>query len=968
MNKRNMNENGFETSIVNYLLQVNGYEEGYNQDYDKDYAIDMGRLFRFLESTQKESYDTLKLSNPQKRMDFIKRLSNEINKRGVNDVLKKGINYYPADSVIMFYLTPNEKNPTTIEKFGMNIFSVTRQLNYSKRNEKLALDLCVFINGLPIITMELKNRVTGQNYMHAVEQYKNDRDSNEILFSFKRCIVHFALDENEIMFTTKISGKSTYFMPFNKGNNGGAGNPLNDGTMTDYLWKDLLEKKELTNIIENFVQVIKEKGNREKLIFPRYHQWNVVRKLVKDVKENGVGKRYLIQHSAGSGKSNSITWLAYKLTSLEKEGRIVFDSVIVVTDRKNLDTQLKDNLKAFLEVSSNLGHADDTKKLRNLLLSGKRIIITTVQKFPYLINTIGDNLKDKKYAIIIDEAHSSQSGKASASMNISLSGGINEELDVEDLINDMVEKRKMLKNASYFAFTATPKAKTLEMFGMENPDNLEEKIPFDNYSMKQAIEEGFILDVLRYYTTIDNYYKVVKTIEDNPQFDSKRSTKKIRKFVEGHKDVIKDKAQIMVEHFHTCTAHKLKGKARAMIVTASIERAIDYYYIISKLLEERNSPYKPIIAFSGSKTYGGKELTESEINGFSDKETPRKFKEDPYRFLIVADKYQTGYDEPLLHTMYVDKKLNDVKAVQTLSRLNRCMFGKVDTCVLDFANTSSEIMKSFSRFYKETVEEGETDPNKLYDILSQIENCQVYNNDLVDNCVEVFLKNKDRATIDSILDHCVENYKNLDEKNQVIFKSGSKAFVRTYNFLASILPVSKPEWEKVSIFLTLLIPKLPTPVEEDLSKGILESINLENYRAHKNEEMSISLNDEHSKVKPMGTSISSKQEVQMEFLDVIITTLNDAWSDIPFNDREGVEKQIYNLPYTIMKDESFRNTMKNSDMENIKIEFDRVFQDIMLDMVEDNLELFKQFTTNKSFKKQLEDIIFERTINLKNDE
>ncbi len=965
MNKKNMNENGFETSIVDYLVQINEYEEGSNNTYDKKYAVDIERLFRFLESTQKQTYDLLKLFDEQKRIEFIKRLSNEIHKRGINDVLKNGINYYPANNVVMFYLTPNEKNPTAVKNFNMNIFSVTRQLNYSEINENLALDLCVFINGLPVITMELKNRVTGQNYMHAVEQYKNDRDCKEVLFSFKRCIAHFAVDENEIMFTTKISGESTYFMPFNKGNNGGAGNPPNNGTMTDYLWKDLLNKRELTNIIENFVQVVKEKGNREKQIFPRYHQWNVVRKILKDVKENGIGKKYLIQHSAGSGKSNSITWLAYQLSSLEKDGKILFDSIIVVTDRKNLDTQLNNNLKAFLQVNSNLGHANNTSKLKDLLVSGKRIIISTVQKFPYLLDIIGKDLQNKNYGIIIDEAHSSQSGRASASMNMALSGGVDEEKDIEDLINDIVKKRKMLKNASYFAFTATPKSKTLEMFGMENPDVPEQKIPFDNYSMKQAIEEGFILDVLKHYTTIDSYYKIKKTIDDNPQFDKQKSSKKIRKFVEDHKDVIEEKAQIMLDHFHSCTAHKLKGKARAMIVTASIERAIKYYYTILKLLEERNSPYKPIIAFSGSKTYEGKEVTESDINGFSDRETPEKFKEDPYRFLIVADKYQTGYDEPLLHTMYVDKILNDVKAVQTLSRLNRCMFGKVDTCVLDFANKSEEIMKSFSRFYKQTILEGETDPNKLYDILSEIENCQVYTDTLVDECVRVFLESGDRALIDSMLDSCVENYKNLDEENQVIFKSGAKAFVRTYNFLASILPISQPQWEKISIFLTLLIPKLPAPKEEDLSKGILESIDLESYRAHKNEEMSISLSDEHSTINPMGASIGNKQEVQIEFLDVIVNNLNDIWGNIQWNDKESVAKQINNLPDAIMKNESFRNTMKNSDKQNSRIEFERVLEDIMQDMIKDNLELFKQFSSNKLFKKYLEDMIFERVYNSK---
>ena len=805
--------------------------------------------------------------------------------------------------------------------------------------------------------MELKNKTTGQNCMDSVEQYKKDRDSREILFSLKRCIVHFALDENEIMFTTKIDGQSTYFMPFNKGNNNGAGNPPNpNGIMTDYLWKDLLTKRELANIVENFVQVVKG-GKREKQIFPRYHQWNVVRKLLKDVKENGIGKKYLIQHSAGSGKSNSITWLAYQLISLEKDEKLIFDSVIVVTDRKNLDTQLNNNLKAFLEVKSNLGHADNTSKLKELLVSGKKIIVSTIQKFPYLLDIIGEELKDKNYAIIIDEAHSSQSGRAASSMNVALSGGIDEEKDIEDLINDVVEKRKMLSNASYFAFTATPKYKTLEMFGTEDSNVPNKKVPFDNYSMKQAIEEGFILDVLKHYTTIDNYYRIRKTIEDNPKFDTKRSARKIMKFVQGHSSVIEQKAQIMLEHFHNCIAHKLNGKARAMIVTSSIEMAIKYYYTISKLLEERKSPYRPIIAFSGSKEYEGKELTESDINGFSDKETPSKFKEDSYGFLIVADKYQTGYDEPLLHTMYVDKMLNDVKAVQTLSRLNRCMFGKIDTCVLDFANKTQVIMESFSRFYERTVLEGETDPNKLYDILNEIEGCNVYDEVVVENIVSAFLKNKDRALIDRDLDICVESYKNLDEESQVIFKSGAKAFVRTYNFLSSILPIAQPNFEKISIFLSLLIPKLSIPKEEDLSKGILETIDLESYRANKNDEIRISLSDEYSTINPIGTAISmkNKQEAKLEDLYEILNNFNIQWKD-----KEEVAKQINRIPDMMMKDEIFKETMENLDEENARIEFKGALDEVMQGIFKDNMELFKQFNINKKFREYIEETVFKR--------
>ena len=665
----NTKENGLESLIVKWLIEQNGYEEGINADYNKEYAVDEIRLFRFLQDTQPKEMDKLGVfTSDTKKRQFLNRLSGEIAKRGIIDVLRNGVKVYPAD-LIMFYLTPTENNEKARIMYEKNIFSVTRQLRYSQDAGKLALDICLFINGLPVITMELKNQLTKQNTENAVRQYKEDRDFHDLLFSFKRCMVHFAVDDATIQFCTKLAGKDSWFLPFNKGYNDGAGNPPNpNGLMTDYLWKDILTKRKLSRIIENYAQVVEEvdedtKKKSVKQIWPRYHQLDCVEKLLADVQENGVGKRYLIQHSAGSGKSNSIAWLAHQLIGLEKDGHPMIDSVLVVTDRRILDKQIRNTIKQFMQVKNTVVWAEHSGDLRKAIQDGKRIIISTIEKFPYIISEIGQEHKNNKFAIIIDEAHSGQSGRNSANMNLALSGlATDDEADNEDKINAMMEGRKLVSSASYFAFTATPKNKTEEMFGVPYEEDGEIKHrPFHVYTMKQAIQEGFILDVLRNYTTIDSWYKLMKTVEDDPMFDKKRAQKKLRAFVEGNPDVIAKKAAMMVEHFHEQVIAKKKvgGKARAMVVTASIPRCIEYYYAINKCLADRHSPYKTIVAFSGEHKYNGQEpaLTSAAMNGFPDAKIPKEFKKEPYRILIVADMFQTGFDEPLLQTMYVDKPL-----------------------------------------------------------------------------------------------------------------------------------------------------------------------------------------------------------------------------------------------------------------------------------------------------------------------
>ena len=974
MTATNTRESGLESLIVDWLVNQNGYEQGSNADYNRDYAIDETRLFRFLSATQPDEMEKLGVfKNDLKKAQFLNRLRGEIAKRGIIDVLRNGIKVYPAD-LVMFYLTPSEKNVKAKALFEQNIFSVTRQLQYSKDATRLALDLCIFINGLPVITCELKNQLTKQNVDDAVYQYKTDRDPKELLFQFKRCMVHFAVDDARVKFCTKLDGKASWFLPFDKGYNDGAGNPPNpSGIMTDYLWKDILEKYMLAHIIENYAQVVEKVDQETKKktytqIFPRYHQLSAVESLLADVRHNGVGQRYLIQHSAGSGKSNSIAWLAHQLVGLEKNGKAIIDSVVVVTDRVILDKQIRDTIKQFMQVSSTVAWAEHSDDLRKAINGGKKIIITTVHKFPIILDSIGSEHKGRSFAIIIDEAHSSQSGNMSAKMNIVLSGEVTgEEEDFEDKINRLMEGRKMLKNASYFAFTATPKNKTLEMFGIPYQDGDEIKHrPFHVYTMKQAIQEGFILDVLKYYTPVDSYYRLAKTIEDDPLFDKKKAQKKLRQFVESNKFAISQKAEIMVNHFHdqVISKGKIGGKARAMVVTSSIERCIEYYYAINKCLADRRSPYKAIIAFSGEKEYGGKTLTSAAINGFPDNTIEKVFRKDPYRFLIVADMFQTGYDEPLLHTMYVDKMLSDIKAVQTLSRLNRSHPQKHDTFVLDFANKTETIEAAFSKYYRTTILSNETDPNKLYDLIAIMESHQVYESGHVDSLVELYLNGAERDRLDPILDACTAIYKELDDEGKIEFKSAAKAFVRTYGFLGAILPYGNAEWEKLSIFLNLLIPKLPSPKEDDLSQGILDSIDLDSYRVEARDSMSLVLEDTDAEIGPVPAGrVGGIVEPEMDLLSSILSSFNDLFGNIDWNDADNVRRQILEIPGMVTKDERYINAMKNSDKQNARMESERALQSVIFSIMADNMELFKQFNDNPSFKKWLSDLVFNLTYN-----
>ena len=977
MKPTDTSEKGLESIIVASLVEDAGYVQGDPQDFDREHAVDLAKLLQFLAATQPDAYEALGIDEEgPKRTQFLHRLQGEIAKRGVVDVLRGGIKHGPAH-VDLFYGTPTPGNVKAAERFAANIFSVTRQLRYSRIETALSLDMAVFINGLPIATFELKNKLTKQTVLDAVQQYQRDRDPKELLFQFGRCVVHFAVDDHEVRFCTHLKGKGSWFLPFDKGYNDGAGNPPNPaGLATDYLWKESLSKAGLTDILENYAQVVEEKDEktgkkRYKQIFPRYHQLKVVRMLLANAAESGIGRRYLIQHSAGSGKSNSIAWLAHQLVGLEHESKALFDSVIVVTDRRVLDKQIRDTIKQFAQVSATVGHAEHSGDLRRFLKAGKKIIITTVQKFPFILDEIGDEHRKSKFAIIIDEAHSSQGGKTTAAMNMAVAEKPGEykadwdELDAEDKINKIMEGRKMVTNASYFAFTATPKNKTLEIFGEPDPqpDGTVKHHPFHSYTMKQAIQEGFILDVLKNYTPVESYYRLAKTVEDDPLFDANKAQKKLRRYVESHEHAIREKAEIMVDHFHAQVIghRKIGGHARAMVITNGIERAIQYFHAFKDYLKERKSPYAPIVAFSGEHEYGGKKVTEATLNGFPSSQIPDKVQQDPYRFLIVADKFQTGYDEPLLHTMYVDKALSSIKAVQTLSRLNRAHPQKHDTFVLDFYNDSETIQKSFEPYYRTTILSDETDPNKLHDLKSDLDGYQVYSQTQIDELVGLYLNGADRDKLDPILDACVATYNaDLDEDGQVDFKGKAKAFVRTYGFLASILPYSNADWEKLSIFLNFLIPKLPAPKEEDLSRGILEAIDMDSYRVEVKTSLKIGLPDQDAEIGPVPTTGGGrKPEPELDQLSNIIKAFNDQFGNIDWKDGDKIRQVIAEeIPAKVAADAAYQNAMKNNDKKTARIEHDAALQRVMIDLLSDHTELFKQFSDNPSFKKWLSDTVF----------
>lgn len=983
-------EKSLETIIENYLIDVKEERDANlrwlkrtSSDFNRDYCLDEEMLRSFLQSTQPEKVVRTRIYEvPANTRKFLERLRNQITQRGVVDVLRHGVEHN-ATLFDFYYPTPAVANLKAQEAYEANRFSVVRQLYFSNLRTADSVDVVLMLNGLPLITMELKNRLSGQDVDCAVCQYRNDRDPKELLFMFKRCAVHFAVDDTEVKMCTKLEGISSWFLPFNKGVDDGAGNPVNKGKLkTAYLWEEILQKPRLSDILENYAQVIREKDPdtgkiKEKNIWPRYHQLEAVRELLTDTKKHEGGQRYLIQHSAGSGKSNSITWLAFQLVNLKLEDSLTprFESIIVVTDRVNLDKQIRDNIRAFCNNKSIVAWADDSDTLKKALAGGKKIIVSTICKFPFILQTLGSELALKRFAVIIDEAHSSQSGSMQSALNRVLGGFGHKDVEIEDnedglneLLEYVVAGRMMARNTNFYAFTATPKNKTLEMFGIPYKDeNGETKHkPFHLYSMRQAIEEGFIMDVLEHYTTYNSYYKILKATEANPEFDRDQAAKKLRIWVESHPETVAKKARIMVEHFHENVCHKMGGEARGMIICNGIQRAIDYYFTIKQLLEQRNSPYKAIIAFSGTKEYKGKQVDEADLNGFPSSKIENTFRSGAYRFLIVADKFQTGYDEPLLHTMYVDKPLKDVKTVQTLSRLNRCHPLKEETYVLDFVNNANDIQEDFQRYYKKTILSHETDVNKLSDKLAVCDATMIYEEEEVDLFNQKYWSGASREELDPILDLCVERFKQLpdteDSNKQIDVKSAMKQFVRLYEFLTALMDIHRVDWEKKNTFFHFLLRKLPKIGKEDWTEGLLELVDFDKYRVVREGEKQIKLENQNALIDPIpaGQGVAITTDPNLTTLEQIIDDFNLVFGDIEWGDPDTVRQQMRQVVTQLQQNDEVRDSMLNNDEDmQMQVIHDNVSTELGI-VTANSSEMQRRYLTQPSIQEQVDNLVLMR--------
>ena len=984
----NTNESGLEQHIADYLVAKNGYVLRSSKDYDNVNCIDSDMLFDFLENTQSEAVDKLKAYHKSLyRQKIVKRINDQIVAKGIIEVLRKGItDGYTATKLRLFYNKPVSKyNPKNITLYQANIFSVMRQVHYSTKNNK-SLDIVNFINGLPVISYELKNELTKQNVTDAIKQYKKDRDPDEKLFRLGRLLVNFAVDTEEVWMCTQLRGYGSFFLPFNKGDNNGAGNPPNKGIKTDYLWKEVLTKNSLSNILQNYTHLITEekeytgsKGKtrikrERKLIFPRFHQLTAVRKLLVDAQGKGAGQKYLIQHSAGSGKSNSISWLAHQLVGLhDKSGNeTIFDTIVVITDRRILDKQIRENIKQYQQVKGVVkAITKGSKQLRIALEEGKKIIITTIQKFPYIVEEIGD-LPGNNFGIIIDEAHSSLSGQMARKLNETLSKvqdeeelqndlqnfdeNENDKVTGEDLIRAIVKSRKLLPNASYFAFTATPKNKTLELFGESfEQDGKTKYRAFHLYSMKQAIEEGFIKDVLLNYTTYQSYYALLKKIEDDPEYEKIKAQKKLKAYVEGHDHAIKKKSGIMIDHFltHVVRKRKVGGKAKAMVVTNSRKKAVKYKASFDAYLKSINSPFKAIVAFSGD--VGGE--TESSLNGFPGGNIPVEFNKDEYKFLLVANKYQTGFDQPLLHTMYVDKNLGGVNAVQTLSRLNRSHPEKQDTFVLDFANTADDVAKAFKPYFENTILGESTDPNKLFDLQDALDSYQVYSRDQVKEYSDKILANAPIDQLHTILGEASDVFKNgLEEEQRADFKAKVKTYVRLYIFLSQIVSFENAYLERLYIFLNHLQNKLTIDGTE-IPIDILENINMDSYRLQLEASTNIAM-EQGEDLKPIPTEMrGGLSNPEIDKLSNILQTFNDRYGT-EFEDSDKVRQMAENIAQGVAKNEELITSIKYSDDQNARITSDKIVGDELLKHITTNFDLYKLYSDNKEFREDFSAMMF----------
>ena len=981
-------ESTFESAIIEHLTS-NGWHAGDESDYDKEHAFDRRAVLDFIKTSQPKEWNKLEsYYKHETESKFIYRLLKELDLRNMLDVLRHGITDSGVKFKLAYFKPDSNLNPETSELYKKNKLYVTRQVHFSTKNKK-SIDLLLSLNGLPVATIELKNHFTGQRVGEAMEQYKTSRDPKELLFQFKkRALVHFTIDPDDVYLTTKLDSFNTKFLPFNKGYKDGAGNPPMKNVKsykTTYFWEDTLSVDSWMEIIGRYMhlqkKVYKIEGKeykKESMIFPRYHQLDSVRKLTLNSKENGAGKNYLIQHSAGSGKSNSIAWLSYRLSSLyNKDDKRVFDSVIIITDRNVLDQQLQNTIYQFDHKQGAVKRIDeDSQQLAESIQSGINIIITTLQKFPFALKHLTD-LPDRNYAVIIDEAHSSQGGESSRKMTEALAGKNisleesekieneieNKEIDDDDYIREIIQKRGPQQNISLFAFTATPKAKTLEVFGTKDENGIPK--PFHLYSMRQAIEEGFILDVLRNYTTYKEFYKFSKKIEDDPELNKKKAQKAIGRFISLHPHSISQKSEVMIEHFKNVTMKKIGGKAKAMVVSSSRKHALRYYLEFKEYIKEKGySNIKPLVAFSG-KVFDDsypEGVSESHLNKFGERELPDKFSTDEFQILLVADKYQYGFDQPLLHTMYVDKKLSGVKAVQTLSRLNRTMPGKEDTFILDFTNDRQTIIDSFQPYYELTTMTETADPNHLYDLKNIMDKANVYFQSEIDSFAKVFYRPgqtsiKDQGKLYAYIDPSIDRYKILTEEQQDEFKNSMITFVRLYSFLSQILPFQDIDLEKLYTFGRFLLTKLPKPDPGQRLK-LDNEVALEYYRLQKIGEGDLLLQIQGQfGIDPVTEAGINRPKDEKAKLSDILKVLNDKYGT-EFNSAdklffEQIEEELY-------QNEDLELRAKNNPIENFKYAFDEVFLKTLIERMDGNQEIFDKIMENREFKKDVEEWMTKR--------
>ena len=975
-------EIAFEAAIEESLLTDGGFLKGDPEAFDRELALDRGELLAFLRDSQPKTWAKLEgLLGPQTEATVLDNLLGALADRGLLDVLRHGFKCYGRQLRLAYFAPAHGMNPETQALYEANRLTVTRQLKYDPACEN-SIDLVLGLNGLPVVTAELKNPMSGQTWRDAVWQYKADRDPGATIFRFKlRALVHFAVDPDEAYMTTKLEGKATRFLPFNRGNGTAAGNPVNpDGHRTAYLWEQIWARDSLMDILARFLHLQTDEKKlggktvkREAMIFPRYHQLDCVRRCEADAREGGAGRSYLIQHSAGSGKSNSIAWLAHRLASLHSGAdEKVFDSVVVVTDRRVLDKQLQDTIYQFEHKQGVVERIDEnSQQLADSLEAATPIVITTLQKFPFVTEKIGQ-LPKRRYAVIVDEAHSSQSGESAKRMKDVLAGAhvaeqaageaADEGLEdyEEEVIKAMAARGKQ-HNLSFFGFTATPKYKTLEVFGRPGVDG--KPVPFHLYSMRQAIEEGFILDVLANYTTYKTYYGLIKAVENDPEVEKKQAAKALARYMSLHPYNVAQKTEVMVEHFRAHTRHKIGGRAKAMVVTSSRLHAVRYKQAFDTYLADHGySDIKTLVAFSGEVVdpdVPGLAFTEVGMNaGIKEKELPGKFAGDDYQVLLVAEKYQTGFDQPLLHTMYVDKRLSGVQAVQTLSRLNRIAPGKDGTFVLDFVNDPEEIFDSFQPYY-EAAEVGErATPEQLNALKFELDNAQIYHHDEVEGFCGVFFAPKasqspgDHAKLNAWLDKAVQRFKERSQDEHGAeeceeFRGRLMAFRNLYAFLSQVIPYGDSDLEKLYAYVRFLIPKLPQR-DRGPQYHFDDEVSLRYYRLQKISDGTIELQPDQpvplDGPTEVGTGVVEDGKVE---LSALIEIINERFGT---TFTEADELFFSQIREEAIADEALQQAATANPLEAFKLVFDKALEGLFIDRMDQNESITARFLDDKDFR------------------